>query len=192
MQESDFDEEVIDTNWESDFIQSQSRNGNRFRPNSLQGQQRFFFGAFNPLNSNGFTPFWRTGSTVVTVTVSTTLTTAVISSCVPATQLAAGAANIPCARKRRNVVESFDDSFLDVSPSLVQRFVVFTTFWYFIFFFVQVFELLTVWNRLKFQENAVKSTINKQSRLLKMKNFLVEIMVAISVDKIGLCSRRLQ
>lgn len=130
IQESE-DETVIDDdvnkNWQSEFIQSQSRQANRIRPSSLQAQQRFFFGAFNPfLNTNAFTPFWRTGSTVVTVTVSSTLTTAVISNCVPATQLAVGAASVTCARRRRSVIENhFDDSFLDVIPTQVQKLLLF-------------------------------------------------------------------
>lgn len=115
---------------------TQSRAANRlFRPNSFNlaqlypsQQQRLFFGALNPLNSN--TNNWLgnffQSSTLVTVTVPSTLLTAVISTCIPAAQFIVGSANIPCARRRRrHIVDEISDQMdrAQVSPTLVQQFV---------------------------------------------------------------------
>lgn len=138
------EEEVTKNSQESTkpLESTQSRAANRlFRPNSFnlaqlhpsQQQQRFFFGALNPFNSNtnnGWFGNFMQSSTLVTVTVPSTLLMAVISTCIPAAQFAAGAANIPCARRRRHIVDdiSGDESnsfFLQsqLSPTPIQQFV---------------------------------------------------------------------
>jgi hypothetical protein len=125
---------------------TQSRAANRlFRPNSFnlaqlhpsQQQQRFFFGALNPFNSrpnNGWFGNFFPSSTLVTVTVPSTLLTAVISTCIPVAQFAVAEAvtsTTPCARRRRHIVdplENGDESnsfFLQsqLSPTPIQQFV---------------------------------------------------------------------
>ncbi|KAI9563688.1 hypothetical protein GHT06_011152 [Daphnia sinensis] len=113
----------------------QSRSANRFRPKlpSLNqyplSQQRRFFGAFNPFfsnNNNLFSSFAPQSSTLVTITSSVTLTTAVISTCIPNTQFAAGAANLVCARRRRHVAELMDQ-LDDIEPSAFFQTQVFPT-----------------------------------------------------------------
>jgi hypothetical protein len=60
---------------------------------------------------------------LVTVTVPSTLVTAVISTCIPAGQFIAGGSNMACARRRRHIVDDPSDPFEDdrVIPTLVQQ-----------------------------------------------------------------------
>ena len=112
---------------------TQSRSANRFRPNSFNlaqlnpAQQRLFFGALNPFNSNTNNWFGNLlqTSTLVTVTVPSTLVTAIISTCIPSGQFLAGSAAIPCVRRRRQIAGEIEDQLdqAQVSPTLVQQFV---------------------------------------------------------------------
>lgn len=113
-------------------ITTQSRSANRYRPNSFNlaqlhpaAQQRLFFGAFNPFssNTNNWLGTFFQSSTLVTVTVPSTLVTAVISTCIPAAQFLAGGSNIACARRRRHIVDETNDQSDQVSPTLVQQLV---------------------------------------------------------------------
>lgn len=124
---SDYDEESINVG--ADLAQIQSRTPtNRLwssTSNQLQPQKRLFFG-LNPFFSSNYTPFWlAASSTLTTVTVSSTVLTAVVSTCIPSSQFAAGSANVVCARRKRQVIGAdylFDDSEDKLSPTLVQRY----------------------------------------------------------------------
>lgn len=116
LQIVDLDEEETS---DSGFPQSQSRTPGLIYPSisraSFQPQKRLFL--------NRRLPFWSPDrSTLTTVTVFSTVTAAVVTTCVPATQFALGAANTVCARRKRNVVEAAHlfDYPNELAPTLVQ------------------------------------------------------------------------
>ena len=97
MMDSPIDEPVDE--WPIDqFIQS--RNKNRLRPQ--QQEQRFFFGAFNPFLSG----LLRT--TQVTQTFSSTILSAVITTCVPASLFVSANPTLCSRRKRRDLMMLMD------------------------------------------------------------------------------------
>ena len=129
--------------------------------------------------------FWQTSSTLVTVTTSSTLLTAVISTCIPATQFATGAANVACVRRRRDIFEMMDflgDDKTDVSPTQVQKFVQSST----IFDLHQVIVMFQCnWvettYRQTWTEMFAKPTTSRQSIPLKMR--ILSLMERMMVTK---------
>ena len=95
-----------------------------YQPSNLnqQAQGRFFFYRPNSNNNNNnnnnfYNPFFKTA----TFTLTSTVTLAVVQSCVPATQLVAGAP--PCRRKRHIADSSSasEDGQFSIVPSEIQQ-----------------------------------------------------------------------
>ena len=125
---SEIDSPIVDDDgideWPIDQL-IQSRNKNYIRPQSQQQQQRFFFGAFNPFNPI-FSALIRT--TQVTSTFSSTILSAIITSCIPVSLFTTTNPSVCSRRKRRDLImlmdfeqQLQDEDQLFIAPSGVNQ-----------------------------------------------------------------------
>jgi len=122
---------------EEDWSLIQPRNGIKNNNKVFPQENRLFFGAFRPplpaMNGGGGISWYGYNTFITTTTISSTILSASITTCIPVNQFATSsiaAGLTTCARKRRTI---YSEEANNISPSIVHA-LVFVFFSYRLFF----------------------------------------------------------